>query len=77
METDNTDPEVAKKMEAVQKQVLIVQYLRDCVKFTEQMHKVVVLVSQLLASKSATDILESIDFLSEYFIILSSFSFVI
>ena len=64
MDTD-LDPETAKKLETIQKQDLIVQYLRDCVLFTEQMHRVIVLVSQLLASKSASDILESIDFLSE------------
>ena len=64
METD-LDPETAKKLEAMQKQDLIVQYLRDCVLFTEQMHRVIVLVSQLLASKSASDILESIDFLGQ------------
>ena len=64
MDTD-VDPETAKKLEAVQKQDLIVQYLRDCVLFTEQMHRVIVLVSQLLASKSASDILESVDFLGK------------
>ncbi|XP_063681213.1 condensin complex subunit 1-like [Bolinopsis microptera] len=66
METD-LDPETAKKLETIQKQDLIVQYLRDCVLFTEQMHRVIVLVSQLLASKSASDILESIDFLISAF----------
>ncbi|KAL5262314.1 hypothetical protein ACHWQZ_G007890 [Mnemiopsis leidyi] len=66
METEDameTDPETARKMEMIQKQDLIVQYLRDCVTFTEQMHRVIVLVSQLLASKSASDVLESVDFL--------------
>lgn len=66
METD-VDPETARKLEMIQKQDLIVQYLRDCVTFTEQMHRVIVLVSQLLASKSASDVLESVDFLGQFF----------
>ena len=62
MEVDE-DPEIQKALEAVQKQDVIVQYLGDCILFTEQMHRVILLVSQLLASKSTSDILESIDFL--------------
>ena len=58
-------PEMTQQLEAVQKQEIIVQYLEDCVRFTEQMHRVVVLVSLLLASKNTSDILESIDFLGK------------
>ena len=61
--TVDPNPDIQTKLEAVQKQNLIVQYLGDCVLFTEQMHRVIILVSQLLASKSTSDILESMDFL--------------
>jgi len=48
--------------EALQKQVMLVQYLKDSVKFSKIIHKSLPIVAQLLGSKQNTDILEAIEF---------------
>ena len=48
--------------EVLQKQVMLVQYLKDSVKFSKIIHKSLPIVAQLLGSKQNTDILEAIEF---------------
>eukprot|EP00116_Pleurobrachia_bachei_P004210 sb/3464472/ len=62
-EEGGEEEENAQENEALRRQAVVVRYLSDCVHFTEQLHAVIELVTQLLASKTTSDVLESIELL--------------
>ncbi|CAG2104164.1 unnamed protein product [Medioppia subpectinata] len=59
---DRTDGSAESIVNDISRQQILVKYLSDCIKFTEQIQIAIPLVSDLLLSRNITDIQEAIEF---------------